>query len=124
MQNAYYFMHEGIPEIYSDNYNLSGPPSYFPNRPYANYLGQFGDPQMPEVAYLHNQLARGGTRPRWSDCNIVAFERYDYTSTDTPVGGGKPVVDTGWGFVVYHRDADGRWRVARDAFGPDHPPRQ
>jgi ketosteroid isomerase-like protein len=51
-----------------------------------------------------------------------AFERYSYTSTDTPVGGGKPVVDTGWGLVVYHRDADGIWRVARDAFGPDHPP--
>lgn len=51
-----------------------------------------------------------------------AFERYAYKSTDTPVGGGKDVVDTGWGFVVYHRDADGVWRVARDAFGPDHPP--
>ncbi len=51
-----------------------------------------------------------------------AFERYRYTSTDTPVGGGQPVVDTGWGFVVYHREADGVWRVARDAFGPDHPP--
>lgn len=51
-----------------------------------------------------------------------AFERYDYTSTDTPVDGGKPVVDTGWGFVVYHREADGVWRVARDAFGPDHVP--
>lgn len=50
-----------------------------------------------------------------------AFERYSYTSTDVPVGGGKPVVDTGWGFLVYHRDADGVWRVARDAFGPDHP---
>ena len=51
-----------------------------------------------------------------------AFERYDYTSTDTPVGGGKPVVDSGWGLVVYHRDPDGVWRVARDAFGPDHAP--
>ena len=51
-----------------------------------------------------------------------AFERYSYTSTDTPAGGGAPVVDTGWGLVVYHRDADGVWRVARDAFGPDHPP--
>lgn len=51
-----------------------------------------------------------------------AFERYSYTSTDTPVGGGKDVVDTGWGLVVYHHDADGTWRVARDAFGPDHPP--
>lgn len=51
-----------------------------------------------------------------------AFERYDYTSTDTPLGGGKPVTDTGWGFVVYHRESDGVWRVARDAFGPDHAP--
>ena len=50
-----------------------------------------------------------------------AIERYSYTSTDTPVAGGKPVVDTGWGLVVYHREADGAWRVARDAFGPDHP---
>ncbi len=38
------------------------------------------------------------------------------------MAGGKPVVDTGWGFVVYHRESDGVWRVARDAFGPDHPP--
>ena len=51
-----------------------------------------------------------------------AFERYSYRSTDTPVSGGKNVVDTGWGLVVYHRDVDGAWRVARDAFGPDHPP--
>ena len=51
-----------------------------------------------------------------------AFERYDYTSTDTPVAGEKPVVDTGWGFVVYHRERDGVWRVARDAFAPDHAP--
>ena len=51
-----------------------------------------------------------------------AFERYSYTSTDTPVGGGAPMVDTGWGFAVYHHDADGKWRVARDAWGSDHPP--
>jgi len=51
-----------------------------------------------------------------------ASERYDYTSTDTPVADGTPVIDSGWGLVVYHRESDGVWRVARDAFGPDHPP--
>ena len=50
-----------------------------------------------------------------------AFERYAYTSTDTPHGGGEPFVDTGWGLVIYHLDADGTWRVARDAFGTDTP---
>jgi hypothetical protein len=78
IQNAYYFMHEGLPEIYSDNYNQSPGPSYFPTAPYANYLGEFGDNQMPDICYVHNQLARGGTWARWSDQNIVAFERYDY----------------------------------------------
>ncbi len=78
LQNAYYFMHEGIANIYSDNYNQSGPPNYFPTPPYANYLGQFSDNQMPDIAYLHKQLARGGTAPRWSEQNLVAYERYDY----------------------------------------------
>src|SRR5678815_4832724 len=50
-----------------------------------------------------------------------AIERYSYTSTDTPIGGGDVVTDTGWGLVLYHHDADGKWRVARDAWGPDHP---
>lgn len=50
-----------------------------------------------------------------------AFERYSYTSTDTPLAGGDIVKDTGWGLLIYHRDADGKWRVARDAWGSDHP---
>ncbi|MGC8887199.1 MAG: alpha-amylase family glycosyl hydrolase [Verrucomicrobiia bacterium] len=82
LQNAYYFMREGIPLIYSDGYNKSdscnncgGP---FPRHANAPYLGEFGDNKMPDLAWLHHQLARGGTRPRWSDNDIVAFERYDY----------------------------------------------
>lgn len=81
LHNAFYFMHEGVPMIYSDNNTYAGSPndsSTFPIVPLANYLGQYGDNQMPEVAYLHHQLARGGTRSRWSDGNIVAWERYDY----------------------------------------------
>jgi hypothetical protein len=33
---------------------------------------------MPDTMYLHNQLSRGGTWSRWSDQNVVMFERYDY----------------------------------------------
>ncbi|HVU09044.1 MAG TPA: alpha-amylase family glycosyl hydrolase [Verrucomicrobiae bacterium] len=87
LQNAYYFMHEGLPEIYSDGYNQSQAPVGqfpFPNVADANYLGEFGDNQMPDIVYLHNQLARGGSRSRWSDQNIVAFERYDYRDVDPP----------------------------------------
>lgn len=84
LQNAYYHMHEGISVIYSDNYNQSGPPNYFPSIAYANYLGEYGDNQMPDIVYLHNQLARGGTWPRWGDQNTVAFERYDYREATNP----------------------------------------
>ena len=89
MQNAYYFMHEGLPMIYSDNFNWAGDPSSeqtFPQVPMTRYLGQYGDNTMPETATIHQHLARGGTRPRWSDSHIVAFERYDYRD----VSGGDP----------------------------------
>jgi hypothetical protein len=81
VQDAYYFMHEGLPMIYSDNFNWAGSPSdqnTFPQVPMTDYLGQYGDNAMPELAYVHHQMARGGTRSRWSDSHIVAFERYDY----------------------------------------------
>jgi hypothetical protein len=78
LQDVYYFMHEGLPMVYSDGFNHSGPPDYFPAVSYADFLGEFGNNQMPDLMYLHNQLARGGTWPRWSDQNIIAFERYDY----------------------------------------------
>jgi hypothetical protein len=84
LQNAYNFLREGLPSIYSDGYNHSsaGPGEEpFPRIAQAPFLGQFGDPKMPDVAYLHHQLARGGTRSRWSDNDIVAFERYDYRDT-------------------------------------------
>jgi len=50
-----------------------------------------------------------------------AFERYSYVSTDTARVGGAVIRGTGWGLLIYHHDADGKWRVARDAFGPDNP---
>ncbi|HVM48261.1 MAG TPA: alpha-amylase family glycosyl hydrolase [Candidatus Acidoferrum sp.] len=86
MQDAYYFMHEGLPMIYSDNFNWAGNPSdpnTFPQAPGTDYLGQYGDNSMPELCYIHHQMARGGTRSRWSDSHIVAFERYDYRDVQT-----------------------------------------
>jgi len=77
LEDAYLFMREGLPMTYSDgfNHNSSGGT---PVVSYADYLGEFGDNSLPDTMYLHNQLARGGTNPRWSDANIIAFERYDY----------------------------------------------
>jgi Alpha amylase, catalytic domain len=78
LQDVYNLMHEGEGVIYSDGNNQSGAPNYFPSIANANYLGEYGDNQMPDLCYLHNQLARGYTTARWGDYNICAFERYDY----------------------------------------------
>src|ERR1039457_3006563 len=77
LEDAYLFMREGLPMVYSDGYNHNSAGGT-PIVSYANYLGEFSDNTMPETMYLHNQLARGGTWSRWSDQNIIAFERYDY----------------------------------------------
>jgi glycosidase len=78
LHNAYYFLREGVPLVYSDGYEEASGNPPFPRHANAPFLGQFGDNKMPDLAWLHHQLARGGTRPRWSDSDIVAFERYDY----------------------------------------------
>lgn len=83
LEDAYLFMREGLPMVYSDGFNHN-PSSGTPVVSYANYLGEFGDNTIPDTMYLHNQLARGGTWSRWSDNNIIAFERYDYREATNP----------------------------------------
>ena len=81
LQLAYMFTREGLPVVYSDGYNeatATAGQQPFPRVAGAPYLGEFSDNKMPDLAYLHQQLSRGGTRGRWSDTDVVAFERYDY----------------------------------------------
>ena len=81
MQDAYYFMHEGLPMVYSETIRIGlkpQRPEYVSGGPYDRLLVPYGDNTMPETCYIHHQMARGGTRSRWSDSHIVAFERYDY----------------------------------------------
>ncbi len=78
LENTYFFMHEGLPMVYSDGFNHNPPSDSTPIVSYYNYLGEFGDNSGPDTMYLHNQLARGGTWSRWSDQYTVLYERYDY----------------------------------------------
>jgi hypothetical protein len=78
----YAYMREGLASLYSDGWyqsaNCSTCGGPFPAIADANYLGENNDGEMPETAYLHDQMARGhGTFPRWSDNTLVAFERVD-----------------------------------------------
>jgi hypothetical protein len=78
LADSYFFMHEGLPMVYSDGFNHNPNANATPIISYALFLGQSNNNTLPDTMYTHNQLARGGTWPRWSDQNIVMFERYDY----------------------------------------------
>jgi hypothetical protein len=86
LQDAYFFMHEGVPMVYADGFNHNPTPDATPIVSYLNYLGEFGDDTTPDTMYTHNQLARGGTWSRWSDQNTVLFERYDYREGTNAAG--------------------------------------
>ena len=46
-EDAYFFMHEGLPMVYSDGFNHNTPAAR-PIASFANYLGEFGDNTMPD----------------------------------------------------------------------------
>lgn len=52
----------------------------------------------------------------------VAYSRYTYRVTDTSKADGTVHSDTGKGLLIYRRDADGRWLVARDGWSSDQTP--
>jgi ketosteroid isomerase-like protein len=43
-----------------------------------------------------------------------AFRRYAYRLTLTPDEGGEPIIESGHGVHIFHRQADGPWCLAKD----------
>ena len=65
---------EGMGLIYSDGYNkaetLGESGGAFPRHANTQYLGQFGDPRIPNILKIHNNFARGLQQGRWADTII------------------------------------------------------
>jgi hypothetical protein len=85
-QHAYYMTREGMGLIYSDGYNkaetLGESGGAFPRHANTQYLGQFGDPRIPNILQIHNDFARGIQQGRWADGDYLAFERRDNRNPD------------------------------------------
>lgn len=90
-------------------------------------------PHAPEVAgkaavreWLTEYLAAYETKWEKTALDFAvsgdwAFERYAYKSTDKDRATGEISEDVGKGVNIYHHDADGQWRVARDGWSTDLP---
>ncbi len=63
--------------IYTDGYNLSGGPDYFPRHAYMPFLNQNGKQYAFNILSIRRNFARGDQVPKWSDQNYMAIERRD-----------------------------------------------
>ena len=81
LQHAMYFTRTGMPLVYTDgNYQaetLSQSGGAFPRHANTNFLGQYADIRLPNLAYIHQHFARGYQLGRWSDADVIAYERID-----------------------------------------------
>jgi glycosidase len=81
LQHAIYFTRVGLPLIYTDgNYHagvLQGSGGEFPRIANTAFLGQWNDPRIPNLVYIHNHFARGYQKGIWSDADLAVYERID-----------------------------------------------
>ncbi len=81
LQHAMYFTRAGIGLLYTDgNYQaetLGESGGAFPRHSNTSFLGQWDDARVPNLLYIHNQFARGYQQGRWSDADVIAYERID-----------------------------------------------
>jgi len=81
LQHAFYFTRAGLPLVYTDgNYHaetLGASGGAFPRHANTAFVGQFNDPKIPNLTWIHQHFARGYQIGRWSDADFVAYERID-----------------------------------------------
>ena len=68
---------EGIPMVYTDGYNQSGAPDWFPKPAGVPFLGQFSNDWMLNLLDLNRNFGFGYQAGRWSATDYASFTRYD-----------------------------------------------
>lgn len=70
---------EGLPIVYTDGYNQSGPPDYFPYPSHVPFLGQFRDSAygawMPNLLHIRRHFGWGGHWAHWGDQDHAVWVR-------------------------------------------------
>ena len=120
-QHAYYMTREGMGLIYSDGYNkaetLGESGGAFPRHANTQYLGQFGDPRIPNILKIHNDFARGLQQGLWSDGDFVAFERRDNRAPNGDVRSGVAGQEVTMVVMMNDNIAQGQARTFNHSFG-------
>ena len=120
-QHAFYMTREGLGLIYSDGYNkaetLGESGGAFPRHANTAYLGQFGDPRIPNILKIHNDFARGLQEGRWADGDFLAFERRDNRTPDGSTRSGNAGDEITSVVMMNDNTAQGQSRNFSHSFG-------
>lgn len=73
---------EGLPIVYTDGYNQSGAPDWFPKPAETPFLGQFGSKYIQNLLHLKRHFGWGYQSSRWSAWDFTSWARYDPDATD------------------------------------------
>jgi glycosidase len=121
-QHAFYMTREGMGLIYSDGYNkaetLGESGGAFPRHANTNYLGQFGDPRIPNILQVHGDFARGLQQGLWADNDYLAFERRDNRNPDGSVRTGAADKEITMVVMMNDNTAQGVFRGINSSFQP------
>ena len=81
LQHALYFTRAGLGLLYTDGNHqaetLGESGGAFPRHANTAFLGQWDDQRVPNLLHVHNQFARGDQVGRWSDEDVIIYERID-----------------------------------------------
>ena len=75
--HQYMLTRAGLPIVYTDGYNISGGPDYFPKPAYIPFLGQYGQTYITGALPVRRDFMRGDQIPKWSSQNFCAWEFRD-----------------------------------------------
>lgn len=75
--HAYMLLKAGLPIIYTDGYNISSGPDFFPKPSYTPFLGQYGQNYVTGALRVRRDFIRGSQTGRWSSRDFAAWEFRD-----------------------------------------------
>ena len=120
LQHAIYYTREGMGLVYTDGYyqaeTLGESGGAFPRHANTAFLGQFGDPQIPNLLKIHQDFARGLQQGRWSDSDFLAYERRDNRNPDGSVRTGNPADEVTMVVMLNDNNAAGQSRPFAHSF--------
>ena len=79
--HQYMLTRAGVPIVYTDGYNISGAPDYFPKPAYIPFLGEYGQTYITGALPLRRDFIRGDQWPRFQSQDFCAWEFRDYTES-------------------------------------------